>query len=75
MNILKYDVKANEAIVLANATQYPILKSSVSEEISPDLQYMLIGHDYQTIFRYTTLARYSILDLKSNYMIELSSVS
>lgn len=74
MNVLKFDVDANEVIILANATQIPILKSSFSVEISPDLQYLLLGRDHQMVFRYTTLAKYLILDLKSKNVIELSPV-
>lgn len=75
MNIIKYNVDANKNIVLANASQIPILKSQFSVDVSPDLQYLLIGRDYQTVFRYSTLARYSILDLKTKNIIELSPVS
>lgn len=75
MNVLKFDVDANEVIVIANASQIPILKSSISAEISPDLQYLLLGRDHRMVFRHTTLARYAILDLESNNVIELSPVS
>lgn len=75
MNVLKFDVDTNEVIVLANASQIPILKSSFSADISPDFQYLLFGRDHRMVFRHTTLARYSILDLESKNVIELSPVS
>lgn len=75
MNVLKFDVDTNEVIVVANASQIPILKRSFSAEISPDFQYLLLGRDHRIVFRHTTLARYSILDLESNNVIALSPVS
>lgn len=75
MNVLKFDVDANEVIVLASASEIPILKSSYSAEISPDLQYLLFARDHQKIFRYSTLARYTVLDLESKKLIDLSPVS
>lgn len=75
MNVLKFDVDANKVIVLANSTQIPILKSSFSAKMSPDLQYLLLSRDHQMVFRHSTLARYFILDLESKNAIELSPVS
>lgn len=68
INVLKFNVSAS-------ASEISILKTSYSAKISPDLEYLFFARDHSKIFRYSTLAQYTVLDLESKKLIELSPVS
>ncbi|XP_031623304.1 venom dipeptidyl peptidase 4-like [Contarinia nasturtii] len=71
-NIVTFDLKTNKTKILAEA-HIPAIASSFSQQISPDHRYLLLGKDYQKVFRHSALARYDILDLKTKKLYKLSN--
>ncbi|XP_031621025.1 venom dipeptidyl peptidase 4-like isoform X2 [Contarinia nasturtii] len=70
-NMVTFNVITNKTEILAEA-HIAAIASSFSQEISPDHRFLLLGRDYQKIYRHSALAHYDILDLKTKELYKLS---
>lgn len=70
-NVVTFDVTTNQTKQLADGNIQAIAVS-FSQSISPDHRFLLLGRDYQKIFRHSALAHYDILDLESKQITNLA---
>ncbi|GJQ81972.1 hypothetical protein Trydic_g15447, partial [Trypoxylus dichotomus] len=71
-SLVLYNVKDQSKEEVLSYTS-AALKTGFDHQLSPDKKYLLIGHDYQKLYRHTYLARYTVVELSSKREIPVGA--